>query len=246
MEPAAAKNDFGGGKITRLDQAKHDLAQTNVMKMHPRIVLLSVALATLTASGAARAASIIPSPAEQRVEIHGEAGLTFASGMENVLDQMETNFGVDRDFVWPIALRLAGYVKYPNGFGLGAVIGPCQFIRVENDYDNYHHRYHNDDDQWSYIIPITADVRYYLPSRDGFTPYGRAGVSFPIAGGDHIGQGTPGPVVAVGATVWEHRWIAIGVEAGYDGSKVKVKTGEFHAAAKVRPVEFTFSVFAHF
>lgn len=210
--------------------------------MYHRITLPAIVLASLALTGAASAKSIIPSPASQRVEVHGEAGLTVSSGLENVLDQMETNFGVDRDSIIPISFRFAGYVKYPNGIGIGASLGPCHFINVEDDDRYYHH--HNDD--WSYIMPVSADLRYYFPTGSNLAPYVRAGVSYPISGGEHLGRGTPGPVAAIGSHVWQSHWVGIGVEAGYDGSKVKVKAGDFHGAEKVRPVEFTFSVYAVF
>jgi hypothetical protein len=188
-------------------------------------------------------AGIIPSPADSNTEFHLEAGLTYASGVENVMDQMKTNFGVDRDYVWPIGLKLAAYAKTPSGFGFGGGIGPCEFIQVK-DHSRYYHNY--DNDQWSYIVPVFADVRYFLPKNGFLAPYVRVGVAYPISGGDQIGSGTPGPVVAIGAHVWEHRIVAVGVEAGYDASKVEVKGGYLHQAEKVRPTEFTLSVFATF
>lgn len=186
---------------------------------------------------------IIPSPAGSSTEYHVEIGLTYASGMENVVHQMETNFGLERDNVWPIGLKLTAYAKTTDGLGFGGGIGPCEFIQVR---DNNHYYHNNDDVKSSYVIPVFADLRYYFPRTGLLTPYVRAGVTCPIAGGDYIGTGTPGPVVAIGAHVWEHRILAIGVEAGYDASRVKVKSGYLHASEDVRPTEFTLSVFAAF
>jgi len=190
-----------------------------------------------------RAGAIIPSPAANNTEYHFEAGLAYASGVQNVVDQMKTNFGFESDNTWSIGVRLSAYALTPGGFGYGAGVGPAEFFTVK-DYNHYYN--HHDDTNTSYIIPVFADLRYYFPKDGYLAPYVRAGISYPIAGGDYIGGGTPGPLVALGTLVWEHRVVAIGVEAGYDGSKVEVKDGYWHQAEKVRSTEFTFSVFARF
>ena len=205
---------------------------------------LPALLACLSLPLIAHAGSIIPSPASSYTEFHVEAGLTYASGVNKVMDQMETNFGLDRDYVWPIGIKLDAYAKTQSGFGYGGGIGPCTFIQVKEHGDHYYRHY--DDDKWSYIIPVFADVRFYFPKNGSLTPYVRAGVAYPIAGGDYIGSGTPGPLVAVGMHVWEHRILAVGVEAGYDASKVEVKAGYLHQAEKVNPTALTISVFATF
>jgi hypothetical protein len=176
-------------------------------------------------------------------EYHFEAGLTYASGVENVADQMKTNFGLERDYLMPVGIKVSAYAQTPNGFGYGGGVGPCEFFSVK---DRNHYYHHDDDTNTSYVIPVFADVRYYFPKNGALAPYVRAGVSYPISGGDYIGSGTPGPVVAIGAHVWEHRIVAVGVEAGYDASKVEVKDGFLHRAEKVQSTAFTFSVFASF
>jgi len=208
------------------------------------ILLRSIALLTcLGLPLVSKASGIIPAPTGSSTEFHVEIGLTYASGVENVIDQMETNFGFDRDSSWPVGLKLTAYARRSDGFGFGVGVGPSEFFQVK---DHNHHYNHNDDTTSSYIIPMFADIRYYLSTNSSFTPYVRAGVSCPLAGGDYIGSGSPGAVVAIGAHVWEHRIVAVGVELGYDDSRVKVKDGYLHQAEKVRPTEFTFSVFATF
>jgi len=182
-------------------------------------------------------------PTSSSLGFHFEAGLTYASGLENVMNQLETNFAVDRDFVWPIGLKLTAYARTADGFGFGGGIGPCSFIQVRDDH---HYSYHHNNDQWSYIIPVFADVRYYFPLSGHLAPYAKIGVVQPISGGDQIGSGTPGPLVGIGAQVWQHRVVSIGIEVGYDASKVKVKSGAYHTEKKVRPTEFTFSVYASY
>ncbi len=186
---------------------------------------------------------IIPSPAASNTEYHVELGLTYASGIENVINQMEKTIGFERESTWPIGLRISAYAKMESGIGFGMGVGPWTTINVE---DRRYYPYHNNDVKVSYIVPVFADIRYYFPRAGFLTPYIRAGVAYPISGGDYIGAGDPGPLVALGAHAWEHRYVTIGIEAGYDGSKVEVKSGYLHAAEKLRPTEFTLSVFASF
>lgn len=213
------------------------------MKHHNCLVRIASLMACLSLPLIGHARDIIASPARADTEFHGEIGLTYASGVEKVVDQLETNFGMKRDWSMPVGLKVSGYARRADGFGFGGGVGPCEFITVE-DHNHYYH--HDDDKNTSYIIPLFVDVRYYFPENGNFGPYVRAGISGSIAGGDYIGNGSIGPVVAVGAQVWGRRIVAVGVEAGYDGSKVKIKDGYYHQAEEVRPLEFTFSVFARF
>jgi hypothetical protein len=213
------------------------------MNHRTSILRFAVLAYSLSLAFSVQARDIIASPAQDTMEFHSEVGLTYASGVINVADQMKTNFGLDHKDLWPVGLRISAYVKRSNGLGFGGGIGPCVFVTVE---DRNHYYHHDDDNSTSYIIPVFADVRYYFPQSGSFEPYVRAGISGAIAGGDYLGNGTLGPVVAIGAQVWGRRIVSIGVEAGYDAAKVKVKDGYLHQAEEVRPTEFTFSVYARF
>lgn len=197
--------------------------------------------AALVGACSLHAKTLVPPAADGSLDFHFEAGLTYSSGVNKVADQLAENFGLEKKSTWPIGLKLAGYAEHSSGLAVGASVGPFEFIRVE-DRSGYHHG----DAQNSYIVPASLDLRFFLPPNGSFTPYARIGVSYPFSGGDQIGTGTAGPVGAVGLHVWEHRVLSIGVEAGYDGSQVEVKAGDYHGAEKVKAVGFTFSVFASF
>ncbi|MFT3780679.1 MAG: hypothetical protein QM790_01600 [Nibricoccus sp.] len=223
---------------------------------------LGAVLACLSLPVVSHAGSgIIPSPAGSKTEFHIEAGLTYASGVNNVIDQLKKNYGFEDDGSFPLGLRLSAYAKLENGFGFGAGIGPSQYIRVRTNhprgyyyydgyyYDGYYYHggyYYYDDYETSYIVPIYADVRYYFPKNDILSPYVRAGIAYPISGGDHLNAGRPGAIGAVGANFLETRYVSVGVELGFDDSRVEVKSGPFHPKEKVRPTEWTISVFATF
>jgi hypothetical protein len=172
---------------------------------------------------------------------HFEAGLSYASGTENVLSQVETNFGFSRDHKWPVGIQLSAYNRFANGFAVGASAGPAMFFRVKDSGSHY-----ENSGQWNYIIPVSADVRFFFDKRGWLAPYVRVGVVCPISGGDQIGSGSAGLIGAIGANIWEVRPMALGLEIGYDSSKVEIKSGYLHQAEKVRPTEFTFRAFVAF
>lgn len=232
------------------------------MKLRMLTLRIGALLACLGLPLMAQARSgIIPSPRGSETEFHVEIGLTYASGVDNVIDQLKTNYRFEDDGSFPVGLKISGYAKLPNGFAFGGGMGPSQYFRVRTGhprgyyyydgyyYDGYYYQggyYYYDDYETSYIIPVFADVRYYFPKNDFLTPYVRAGIAYPISGGDHLNAGTPGAIGAIGATFLETRYFSMGVELGFDSSSVEVKSGPFHPKEKVRPTEWTFGVSATF
>ena len=172
--------------------------------------------------------------------MHWEIGVTYAAGVNKVVDQMEINFGVTKKSVWPVGLKLGGYDEFSSGWCVGGSVGPCEVIAVDRGY--------YDDTNYNYIVPVTVDVRYIFPGQGEQKFYIRAGVTEPLAGGDYIGSGTPGPAVAIGGEVWHGRNLSVGLEAGYDGSKVEVKQGYYYGnpATKVTPIGFNATIFVRF
>ena len=203
--------------------------------------LIALFAAALFFAASLHASPIIPAPASSDLSFHFEAGLSYSSGIDKVADQLEQNFGLEKKSTWPIRIKFSGYAEYANGLAVGASIGPFMFIQVEDRSP-----YHTYGNQESYVVPSSLDVRFFPLLSGPYRPYLRAGLAYPFSGGDQIGSGTVGPVTALGLYFWSHRIMSLGVEAGYDGSEVEIKGGAFHGPEKVRPVGFTFSVFASF
>jgi len=174
--------------------------------------------------------------------VHWEAGLTYASGISKVTNQIEANFAVTKKSIWPVGLKLGGYAEYASGWGFGGSVGPWEVIRID------HGRYFGSgDSSYNYIVPITLDARYFFSGEGQGKVYVRAGLTQPIVGGDYLGSGTVGPVVAIGSEVWHGSHMSVGMEAGYDGSKVEVKGTAYNIpAVKVTPVAFTVGLFVRF
>lgn len=229
------------------------------MKTFPLTARLCALLAFFGLPFVAHARSgIIPSPRGSQTEFHLEVGFTHASGMNNVINQMEKNFGLEDDDSFPVGLKISGYAKMANGFAVGAGIGPCQYYRVrtyrpyhgsyyyydyyyDDYYYDYGYYYDADEDETSYVVPVFADVRYYFPKNALMTPYVRAGIAYPISGGDHLSAGTPGAIAAIGAQFVETRYFSLHAEVGFDDSRVTVRSGPFGRKQEVRPTEWTIS-----
>lgn len=146
-------------------------------------------------------------------------GPCFASGMGDVMDKICENSGGTEDFLFPVGLVIRPYYEFDFGLGVGLTIGPNAFFWM-NDGDV-------SEDDFSWINPIGAFVRYaFLPKSD-ITPFIRGGVNYPIAGGGYLDHGNPGAVGAAGVEFTFGDGIGMSVEAGYDSSSVTIKSGPF-------------------
>jgi hypothetical protein len=102
-------------------------------------------------------------------------------------------------------------------------------------------------DKFSYIIPVGADVRYTFLRCSDVSPYVKVGVRYPIAGGDNLGGGRPGPYAGVGVELFRRHGIAGGLEFGYDASRVRVNgPNGFSGTSKVTYSGFTGSLYVLF
>jgi hypothetical protein len=116
-------------------------------------------------------------------------GLTYVSGVTQIVDKMKENYFLRDDYIWPAGLAFNPYVEFGNGLGLGASVGPYIFMFIES----YH-----EDDSFSYVIPVGLDLRYTFLKKSDITPYVRAGLRYPIAGGDYFQSGKVGAFGGIG------------------------------------------------
>ena len=169
-------------------------------------------------------------------------GLAYASGVTQVVDKMEENYFLRDDYIWPAGLVFKPYLEFGNGLGLGASIGPYLFLFIESD---------DEDDSFSYVIPVGLDLRFTFLKKSDITPYVRAGFRYPIAGGDYFQSGKIGAFGGIGVEFWRTKRISMGLELSYDDSKIEIKAGGPGARPntreqEVRPGGFMFGVFAVF
>ncbi len=174
-------------------------------------------------------------------------GLAYASGIPNVLDAIESqNFDLESEFIIPVGLVFSPYVEFDFGLGVGVTVGPPSFVLIDVDYyDGY--------DSWgsdyaSYIVPIGADLRYTLLRQGNVSPYVRAGIRYPLVGGDFLKSADPGFYGGVGIEFLRQKRIAFGVEVGYDTTEIEVESETFPSRPNesVKSAEVMVSIFAVF
>lgn len=157
---------------------------------------------------------------------HFPVGISYASGIQDATDKLvdfyrQDGFNVDRIDI-PIGLTLNPYYEWDSGLGVGVSVGPTAFILVdEKNYNGY--GYSSDTTKFSYAVPVGGFVRYTLWRDRTVAPYIRAGVRYPLAGGDNLESSRVGPFGAVGVEFWRTKKVGMSIEVGYDASEIKVK-----------------------
>jgi hypothetical protein len=180
------------------------------------------------------------------VKFRFPVGATFANGAYDLNDKLEDSFRangytITDDFVWPVGLSFNPRVEFPFGLGLGVTLGPTEFLAVETNDNN-----NSDDTDFNLIVPVGGYVQYNFLRDKTVSPYVRAGVRYPITGGDYIKSGSVGAFVAAGVEFYRTEKVGFGVEVGYDWSEVKVSAGPVGGDQTVRPIGFNVSIFALF
>jgi hypothetical protein len=212
------------------------------MMMKSRTILCG--LATL----AALSLTLTTQAADDGIKFKFPLGFSYANGAYDVDHKLkdsftENGYAVTDDFVWPIGLTFNPRVEFPFGLGLGVTVGPTEFIAIDKvNIGAGSWR----ESEFNYIIPVGGYVQYNLFKDRPVSPFVRAGVRFPITGGDNVGSGTAGVFGAGGVEFYRSRRIAFGVEIGYDSSEVKVNANVGGASKKVTPIGFNAGIFVLF
>ena len=160
---------------------------------------------------------------------HFPVGISYASGIQDAADKLsdfykQDGWDVDRITI-PVGLTLNPYYEWDNGLGVGVSVGPTAFIFVDEkrNYYGYGYGYSSDTTKFSYAVPVGGFVRYTLFRDRAVAPYIRAGVRYPLAGGDNLESSQVGPFGAVGVEFWRTKKVGMSIEVGYDASEIKVK-----------------------
>ena len=178
-------------------------------------------------------------------KFHFDVGLTYVNGAYDVnralkASLVDNGFTIQRDYVVPIGLSLNPRVEFGNGLGVGLSAGPTSIVGVGRN-GGFNARDIN------YIIPVGGFLQYNLFRHKNVSPYLRAGVKYPITGGDFISSGTVGAYGAVGVEFFKQKRIGFGLEVGYDSSRVTISAGPGDTMTrKVTPTGFTASLVVFF
>ena len=204
-----------------------------------------------------------PQPAARAGDFYYPFGVGISSGHIDVFDRIEDSyraagFNIAHSTLVPVGLSFSPYYEFDFGLGVGLSLGPTAFFDVhEQNYGGPSGGpgggpgggpMGNDNNKFSYIVPVGADVRYTFLRDRVISPYAKVGIRYPIAGGDNLSSfSRPGPYGGVGVTFMHTRWMAFGVEFGYDASQVTVKgSGLFGGGSRVTYSGFTGSLFVEF
>jgi hypothetical protein len=165
-------------------------------------------------------------------------GLTFVSGVGEIVDQIEANmetevYDVESTQGLPMGISLQPYYEFDSGLGVGGGIGPFMLGFGDASY---------------MIIPMNVSLRYAFMPKSRTAPYLRLGASTLLASGDYFEGGQLGFIGAVGVEFMRDKAVQFGIEAGYDSSSIKMEdlpTGPT-ATKTIEPVGFLISIFAVF
>ena len=163
-------------------------------------------------------------------------GLTYASGIEDVVDTYEDNLEeegytvYDTDY-WPVGISFHPYVEFDIGLGVGASIGPSMMIYGDTDF---------------FAVPVGLDARYTFIPRASVSPYVRVGGRTHLASGDYVEGTTPGFFGAIGLEFLRDRSVSMGVEISTDKSEIELERVGYNDTEDVQVCELMVSVFVVF
>ena len=157
--------------------------------------------------------------AERRGDWRFPVGLTYISGMQDMVDYAKDKMNGDTDLYIPIGLSFAPYYEFAHGSRIGFDLGPGTIITFENQYGS-------DSDTLYWGVPIALSYGFTFIPQASVSPYARIGFKYYIAGGDWLDKSSPGLFAAAGVEFLRKKAIAVGFEVGYDNAEVEFEDGE--------------------
>jgi hypothetical protein len=162
----------------------------------------------------------------QAAGFHFPVGVAYSSGFAKATDDLtrfyeNAGYTIDHQIKIPLGLTLSPYYEWDFGLGVGLSVGPLGFLSIEEQL--YSSTSWQSDTHLSYIVPIGADVRYTFFRDKTFAPYLRVGFRYPIVGGPNLDGSNIGPFGAVGVELWRTKKVGMGLEIGYDASKITLQ-----------------------
>jgi hypothetical protein len=166
-------------------------------------------------------------------------GLTYVSGIGEVVDQIEDNLNADgyeteKTETFPVGASFQPYYEFDSGLGIGVGLGPLMVVFGDVDFVD---------------MPVNVCLRYALFPEAKMSPYIRAGAAYHLANGDYVEGSQPGYVGAIGLEFMRDKPVGFGIEAGYDSSTIELEDLDSSSADDTKeftPVGFMVSIFAVF
>lgn len=138
-------------------------------------------------------------------------GLTYVSGIDNVLDVYKNNlevkgYIVDTKLLTSVGLSFQPYVQFSSGLGIGFTFGPAMIVSsTDSDFT---------------AIPAGLDLRYTPLTDSWASPYIRAGIKKYFASGDYVKSSSPGFYGSFGLEFARTKRVGWGIEVTYDTAEI--------------------------
>lgn len=154
---------------------------------------------------------------------HFGIGLTYVSGMNDIVDQAELVYRSDDSTTIPVGLSFQYAYEYDFGGAVCANLAPLSMILLDGDVEYYD-------------VPLAVSYRHMFIAGP-VSPYARAGLAFHVVGGDLLADGqsaiAPGIVLGGGVEFMRNRAVGIGIDLAYDATEVDLKGKDGVAAQGV-------------
>lgn len=173
--------------------------------------------------------------------------ITYVSGFSKVTDLHKDNSNnqssgyihYDEGTSWPVGLAFHPYFEFDSGLRLGMGLGP--FGLVYGGKEDF------------YMLPVNVTAGFTFFPKSPVSPYVKAGVSYPFAGGGYVEGKNPGFLGAVGVEFLKDRRVHLGLEIGIDTSEIEftkyTRTSRgvlVKGKESIRPMEVLVSFFVSF
>ena len=164
---------------------------------------------------------------ERRGEWRFPVGLTYISGMQDMVDYVEDEMDGDTDLFIPIGLSFTPYYEFAHGSRIGLDLGPGTIITFKEQYGDS-----SDTLYWG--VPVGLSYGFTFIPRASVSPYARIGFKYYIAGGDWLDKSSPGLFAAAGVEFLRKKAIGVGFEIGYDNAEVEFNNGETFTPGEIQ------------
>jgi len=107
-------------------------------------------------------------------------------------------------------------------------------------------------------LPVNFNLGYTILPKFNYSPYIKTAFLYRLAAAENIESRVPGLLIAMGMELFRKRAVGLGIEIGYDFSKIKFKYEDYYwdeyywderweeITKTIKPGQFLFSVFAIF